>query len=237
MVEDNVLLTGKLEFALISFSQRENENNQEKKEKKKGQCFYLLLHNKLLLNLAAEAMNIYHLTGSELGIQDGLSWDCSSAVGWGLQLSEGSTGEESACKLSHTLVSRTSFLTVGWPDFRASRYEHLIACLSVLMTFHFFSFPKGTVLILKSLKTQWQWSTDCALGTIPNQCWLKILSSLSKKEKAENKVQSMVRRKRKNKKETKKVLSSSWDYSLFSGCTHGNAYSSYMSLFFTTFTF
>ena len=167
MVEDKVLLTGKLEFALISFSQRENENNQEKKKKKKSQCFYPLLHNKLLLNLAAEAMDIYHLTGSELGIQDGLSWDCSSAVGWGLQLSEGSTGEGSACKLSHTLVSRTSFLTVGWPDFRASRYEHLIVCLSILMTFHFFSFPKGTVLILKRLKSQWQWSTWLCLRHNP----------------------------------------------------------------------
>lgn len=67
------MLTGKLEFAPISFYQREMKTTKKRRRKKKAQCFYPLLHNKLLLNLAAEATNIYHLTVSELGIQDGLS--------------------------------------------------------------------------------------------------------------------------------------------------------------------
>lgn len=65
-----------------------------------------------------------------------------------------------------------------------------------------------------------------AWGTVPNQCRLKAMSSLPKKEKAENKVPSTMGRNRENKKKIKRLLASSLDYSSFPGHTSGNAYSS-----------
>lgn len=76
-----------------------------------------------------------------------------------------------------------------------------------------------------------------AWGTVPNQCWLKAVSSLPKKEKAENKVPSTMGRNRENKKENQKgACQQPWLF-LFPGHTSGNAYSFYMSLFFTIFIF
>lgn len=54
-----------------------------------------------------------------------------------------------------------------------------------------------------------------AWGTVPNQCWLKAVSSLPKKEKAENKVPSTMGRNRENKKKIKRVRASSLDYPCF----------------------
>lgn len=53
---------------------------------------------------------------------------------------------------------------------------------------------------LRNTLTMKHW---CALGTVPNQCWLKAKSSLSKKEKAKNKVQSTIGRNRTKRKQPK----------------------------------